>query len=178
MRKHFFITGPPRSGKTTLISKFFHYLKKQEVSIQGFFTPEVTIGGKRIGFDIEIIGDNRIPLARKNRDDWRIRFGSYNINPEAKVVFQKILPNATRKAQVLILDEIGPMELFVEGATEFFRSTLSLAHPPIIGVVHRNIVKYDRKIYELVSKNILYNTLYHSPQDILKKAIEWLETVL
>ncbi len=178
MRKHFFITGPPRSGKTTLISKFFYYLKKREISVEGFFTPEVTIGGKRVGFDIELIGDGRIPLARKKRDEWSIRFGSYNINPEAKVVFQEILPSMTRKAQVLILDEIGPMELYVEGAVEFFRHTLSQTRPPIIGVVHRNIVKYDRRIYEIVSKNILYNTLYNPPQEILKKAIEWLETVL
>ena len=51
MKSKFLITGPPRCGKSTLISRLIDYLLNK-YTIQGFLTPEVRKEGKRIGFDI------------------------------------------------------------------------------------------------------------------------------
>ncbi len=59
------ITGPPRSGKSTLISRIIEYYSKKNYVIYGFLTPEVRMGGKRVGFDVEdIYSGKRNKLAR------------------------------------------------------------------------------------------------------------------
>ncbi|GAH85681.1 unnamed protein product, partial [marine sediment metagenome] len=47
------ITGPPRCGKSTLISKLIEYYNnKKDYTIYGFLTPEIRERGNRIGFNI------------------------------------------------------------------------------------------------------------------------------
>jgi len=59
------ITGLPRSGKSTLMLKFFKFIKTQGFLIKGFLTPEVRKGNKRIGFDVlDIATEERVKLAR------------------------------------------------------------------------------------------------------------------
>ncbi|MFX1481509.1 MAG: nucleoside-triphosphatase, partial [Promethearchaeota archaeon] len=55
MKIKILITGPPRSGKSTLIVKLIKYFTKREFSIYGFLTPEVKEDNHRIGFDVEDI---------------------------------------------------------------------------------------------------------------------------
>ena len=66
MKVKILITGPPRSGKSTLIARLIEYFSKKQISIYGFLTPEVREGNRRIGFDIEDISTKeREKLARK-----------------------------------------------------------------------------------------------------------------
>ena len=46
MSKKILITGPPRCGKSTLISKLLSYYFKKNYVIWGFQTPEARKGGK------------------------------------------------------------------------------------------------------------------------------------
>ncbi|MFW9988471.1 MAG: nucleoside-triphosphatase, partial [Candidatus Odinarchaeota archaeon] len=51
MTKKILITGPPRCGKSTLISKLInYYTNEKNFMIFGFLTPEVRERGNRIGF--------------------------------------------------------------------------------------------------------------------------------
>ncbi|MBA3016871.1 MAG: nucleoside-triphosphatase [Proteobacteria bacterium] len=43
----FFLTGPPSSGKTTIIKKV---IKKLGLPASGFYTEEERVSGKRLGF--------------------------------------------------------------------------------------------------------------------------------
>ncbi|MCD4764226.1 MAG: nucleoside-triphosphatase [Desulfobacterales bacterium] len=47
MKKNIFLTGPPSSGKTTIIKKV---IKKLGLPANGFYTEEERAYGKRIGF--------------------------------------------------------------------------------------------------------------------------------
>ena len=53
------ITGPPRCGKSTLISKLTTHYEKLGREIRGFLTPEIKHDGKRIGFDVLDIETNK-----------------------------------------------------------------------------------------------------------------------
>ncbi len=48
--KNILITGPPRSGKSTLIEKLVRRIGRPAT---GFFTREIREGGKRVGFSID-----------------------------------------------------------------------------------------------------------------------------
>jgi len=47
MKKNIFLTGPPSSGKTTVIKKV---IKKLGIPANGFYTEEERADGKRLGF--------------------------------------------------------------------------------------------------------------------------------
>ena len=47
MKKNIFLTGPPSSGKTTIIKKV---IKKLGLPANGFYTEEERAAGKRLGF--------------------------------------------------------------------------------------------------------------------------------
>ena len=47
MKKNIFLTGPPSSGKTTIIKKV---IKKLGLPANGFYTEEERADGKRLGF--------------------------------------------------------------------------------------------------------------------------------
>ncbi|MHA1318031.1 MAG: nucleoside-triphosphatase [Candidatus Heimdallarchaeaceae archaeon] len=59
------ITGPPGSGKSTLIIRLINFLIERGQKIKGFLTPEVRISNKRIGFNLEDIETKQqLTLAR------------------------------------------------------------------------------------------------------------------
>jgi nucleoside-triphosphatase len=60
MDEKILITGPPRCGKSTLISRLIKYYSvEKNYKVYGFLTPEVREKGNRIGFDIMDIASGK-----------------------------------------------------------------------------------------------------------------------
>ena len=57
--KNFFITGPPKSGKTTLLMEIIKELKKRNYTIAGITCPEVIKNNRRWGFKIIDLKTNK-----------------------------------------------------------------------------------------------------------------------
>ncbi|PSN48931.1 Cancer-related nucleoside-triphosphatase [Blattella germanica] len=102
-------------GKTTLVQKLCDKLANSSVPAKGFYTEEVRSGQKRIGFDIVTLDGKRGTLARimesAPQTPARHMVGQYTVSLKsfetlACPVFQ------TQTGDVLVLDEIGRMELF------------------------------------------------------------------
>ncbi len=175
--KRFFVTGPPRTGKSTLMERLLHEAEKQGLRVEGFFTPEVTQGGRRIGFDIQVIRGPRVPLARrKPLGDENLRFAGYYLNPGASEVFSKLLPRSPNPGTLLVLDEIGPMELYVPGGKEYFYEVLRTPSPRVAGVVHRKLYSYDPQLARLVDFTAMVLRLGHVTwEEAYRRALDWLK---
>lgn len=126
------ITGPPRCGKSTLIVKLIEYFSKKQFTVHGFLTPEVREGNNRIGFDIEDIKTKeREKLARKGNYSTKYQLGSYCVFIES---FEKIISKYEdirfQEVDLIIIDEIGKMELFSKRfqnfITKIFDSNISI----------------------------------------------------
>lgn len=112
------ITGIPGIGKTTLIEQILFELNKVGLSILGFITKEVREGNKRIGFTIELIENNQLSgikytLATKTGTRTPYRIGSYNVEIQnlETVVDYLAKQQSKKKLDLIIIDEIGKMEL-------------------------------------------------------------------
>ena len=106
------LTGPPRAGKTTLVRRLAGELAASGVPVGGFLTQEIREDGDRVGFSVEEIGGPRALLAHMALPEGPT-VGRYRVDVAA---FEGLaLPAIQRAAQrggVVIIDELGQMELF------------------------------------------------------------------
>ena len=117
LTKNILLTGPPRSGKSTLIEAV---LKRTEEPVTGFFTREMRVGGERVGFSINTLKGREGILAHKGMRS-RYRVGRYGVNLKdiEDIAVPAMIP--TGHEEIVVIDEIGKMECF----SRLFRETLS-----------------------------------------------------
>lgn len=105
------LTGPPGIGKTTIIHKVLGNLRTPAA---GFYTREIRFEGRRVGFEIVTLEGNVKPMAHV---EFKMphRIGKYGVDIEAidELATVSILKGIEDNA-LLIIDEIGPMEILSE----------------------------------------------------------------
>ncbi|MCD6523128.1 MAG: NTPase [Candidatus Diapherotrites archaeon] len=131
-----FISGMPGCGKTTMIERLLPYIK----DYTGFITKDVREHGKRVGFDIEdIVTKERLPLARTGREKPTV--GKYHIFIDN---LERIALNAIeRKANVLVIDEIGKMEFCSKRVKEKILDAIE-SNRNLVATLHRNYLHLAR----------------------------------
>jgi len=112
--RHILISGLPGCGKTTLVQNVARRLKEAGVPLFGFWTEEVRQRGRRLGFAIELVGGARGTLAREGLREGP-KVSRYRV--DVKAFEALVLPELQRALDcaapaVLMIDEIGKMELF------------------------------------------------------------------
>ncbi|NPA32772.1 MAG: NTPase [Aquificae bacterium] len=130
------ITGSPGVGKTTLVKKIAKALGKDAV---GFWTEEVRDPqkGHRTGFRI-VTTDGKKKIFSSKFFTSKKLVGSYGVNLDyfeeiALPTLKKAYESAKRdKNKVIIIDEIGKMELFSKPFRELVRQII---HDPSVKVV-------------------------------------------
>ena len=109
--KNILICGTPGVGKTTLIKKI---LKRINLRAGGFYTEEIKENNKRVGFKIISLDNQEGILAHINIKDSR-RVGRYGVNiNDLESIGVKSLEQALKNDDLIIIDEIGKMEVFSE----------------------------------------------------------------
>jgi nucleoside-triphosphatase len=126
------IEARPGAGKTTALSRLAERLRDDGVALSGFLTREIREGRRRVGFEIETLAGDRGLLAHVDIKG-PPRVGRYGVDLEE---FERLaLPALESPADVVLIDELGKMEL----ASERFReAVLALfdSDVPIAATVH------------------------------------------
>ena len=106
MREKVLLTGRPGCGKTTLIKRIVNKLAR---SVGGFYTEEMREGGTRVGFKLVTLDGEEAVFAHVDFKT-RVRVGRYGLDLSALEVGVKAIREAVR-TQLVVIDEIGPMEI-------------------------------------------------------------------
>lgn len=128
------VTGRPGVGKTTVAMRAVARLRDAGLVVGGFYTEEVRDArGRRLGFDIVLLAGGRAPLARVGRDA-AVTVGRYGVDVDA--VARHAIPAMAAEADVVVVDEIAPMELACPG---FADTVTALLERPlgVLATVHR-----------------------------------------
>ncbi len=133
------ITGPPGIGKSTVVSKVVFNLRSTGCIIGGCITEERRRNKERVGFDIEdLLSGNKGELASIS-GHLGPRVGRYRVNLQGLTeVGARALNDAVASAELVVIDEVGPMELT---GPEFRRALTSCisSGKPIFAVVREQM---------------------------------------
>jgi len=151
------ITGKPGCGKTTLIRQLIEELN---LNAGGFYTEEIRIGGRRVGFKIVTLDGKEDILAHVDiKTPYRVSKYGVNIEGLEKVGVKSIW-NALEENDIVVIDEIGKMELFSPRFKEAVRTALNsdkmliatilLASNPYTDKIKR---RQDVKLFYLTTEN-------------------------
>lgn len=120
MRGLYIITGEQGSGKSEMIQALCDALKSKGLAVSGIIARGIWENGERSGFSIESVahGDRMVLCENKSHPGWR-QFRRFWFNPDAFDTGNIWLKQALNgNSDVIILDEIGPLELQGEGWAE------------------------------------------------------------
>ena len=173
MANNILLSGYPGVGKTTLINKI---IKKLNCKIGGFYTHEKKESGKRTGFYITDFSGNQMVMADVNSTS-SYRVSKYGVNVKA---FEKIgipaLENANKTADLIIIDEIGKMEMFSPKFCKMLEKIFNSQKP-----VLATIKKIDCKLtLELKARDdvVIFHLTIQNRDEMVDRIIDRLSLIL
>jgi len=109
----FLVTGPVQAGKTTFLTSVAELLENEHIAVGGFLCPGTFTSGLRAGFDLKQIGSDLVLcLATDRSREGYLKFRRFWFNPQAFTRGQSWIDQCLEQhKEILIIDEVGPMEL-------------------------------------------------------------------
>ena len=137
------ITGEIQQGKTTFVRKIIADLIEEKYKIAGFLSLGIETNGIRTGFDIfDIKTSEKIELCSDIQYETKIKLGHYYFNSDAIVFGNKILsPERIDGMQLIVIDEIGPLELKGQGWSNSIEELTGKYTIPQLWVVRKKLVE-------------------------------------
>lgn len=169
---NFLITGPPRCGKTTLIIR-----ASQDRFLVGkaggFITEEVRENGERVGFKIKTLPEKKEGILAKKGFPSPFRVGKYGVLlQDLERIGCSAIEDALSSKKVVVVDEIGKMELF----SERFKKTLLKALDSPVKVL-ASIMEKKNEFADRIKRreDVKLATLDRSNADsALEEILEWI----
>jgi len=96
-------------GKTTLVQKIIEQMRL--VNMAGFCTAEIRCKGSRLGFELQGLNGKCRTLANVDIDSLH-RVGKYGVDTVGFEEFLETLDLLNPDVELIVIDEIGKMELF------------------------------------------------------------------
>jgi nucleoside-triphosphatase len=130
------LTGNPGVGKTSIMLRIVESLKARGYSLGGMVSREIRVGGIRVGFEILDLNTGRKGWLAHVTQKEGPQVGRYRVNlGDLEGIGVKAITDAVAISDVVVIDEIGPMELHSQ---KFREAILEAADSPklLVGVVH------------------------------------------
>jgi len=135
-KRIFLLTGSPGVGKTSALSRIVESLKAEGYNVGGMVSREARAGRDRFGFEILNVNTGEKGWLAHVSQNEGPQVGRYRVNiNDLENIGAKAITSAVKESDVIVIDEIGPMELH---SKKFKEAALMAAESPklLIGVVH------------------------------------------
>ncbi len=174
------VTGKPGIGKTSILRRTVKELKNRKYEVGGMICREVREGGVRVGFEImDLSTETRGWLAHVNQPTGP-KIGKYHVNlTDLEVIGVGAILDAIQNADVVAIDELGPMEF---SSIAFSKALVKAveSNKPLIGTVHYGLEnsvidtikkREETEIIKVTYKNreILHNLIANKISEYLAK---------
>ncbi len=173
------LTGIPGIGKTTVILKVAEALKTAGVNVGGMISREVREGSARVGFEIMDLANNNCDWLAHTNQKTGPKIGKYHVKMEGlEKIGATAIKSAVEKCDVVVIDEIGPMELVSQNFKQEVRRALD-SKKLVLAIVHAKaedpLIKYAKQSNEAVLYTVSSENRDILPEKIKNKALEFLQ---
>jgi nucleoside-triphosphatase len=159
------ITGKPGVGKTTLVQKIIERMRS--VNMAGFCTAEIRWMGSRLGFELQGLNGERRTLAHVEIDS-RNRVGRYGVDTNGFDEFLEAMDLLNPEVELIVIDEIGKMELFSNRFRGLVRNALN-SDKQVLASISLKGNEFIQEIKQRLDIHLLEVT--HANRDRLPEAI-------
>ena len=140
-------TGEKHSGKTTSVAKLVETARGEGFNVAGLLAPALYRDCELLGFDaIDLRNETRAPLAKRNTDASKTE-GFTFFAEGLKLGNAALSATATKTADLVIVDEFGPLELDGRLWRENVDSLLASGGALILLVVRQELAEAVRRVY-------------------------------
>jgi nucleoside-triphosphatase len=130
------LTGRPGCGKTTLVKRVVKNLSQRAA---GFYTEEIRDGGIRVGFRLVTLAGDEGVLAHIDFKTSE-RVGKYGLDLSAlEAVGVNAIHEAMQAKRLIVIDEIGPMEIRSVGFRAAVNDALESELPVLATIFSRSL---------------------------------------
>ena len=169
MKQVYLLTGQPGTGKTSLIKQAVAGVKGRA---GGFYTEEIRSRGVRQGFRLVTLDGETAILSHINIDS-PYRVGKYGVDIDSlDKIGVSALNQALKECDLVVVDEIGKMELFSAKFRETVQSIIS-SGKRLLGTIMLNPNPYADAIKRQPQVNLITVTRANQ-QEVLKELRDWL----
>ena len=140
-------TGLKHSGKTTSAIRLIQMVRTEGFIVAGILEPSLYDNGELIGFDVlDIQNQKRTSLARRKKS--KNTKDSFNFITDGLKFGNAVLSSeATKSADLVIIDEYGPLELKGDGWRRNIDSLLSCSGAIILIVIRQELKETFQQLY-------------------------------
>jgi nucleoside-triphosphatase len=175
----YFLTGRPGVGKTSAILEVIKILKEEGYQVGGMISKDKREKGSRVGFEVRNIETGETGrLAHFNQPEGP-RVGRYRVDlMSLNSVGVKAIIGAIDVSDIIVIDEIGPMELYSISFKDAVLKSID-SGKPVLGTIHyRSKDPFIHRIRDLKDSEIIEVTEENRdriPKDVSQRILRLLE---
>ncbi len=171
MKSIFLLTGPPGSGKTSLIKQA---VARLESKAGGFYTEDIKSQGVRQGFRLVTLDGETAVLSHIDIKSPH-RVSKYGVDVESlDRVGVTAIERAVRECELVVIDEIGKMELLSARFREAVANIVN-SGKRLLATIMLNPNPYADAIKSLPQAKLVNLTRSNHPQ-VMAELKDWLNT--
>jgi nucleoside-triphosphatase THEP1 len=134
------LTGPVHAGKTILLKKTIPLLREKKFRIDGYLSESIRRNADLIGYDlIHLIQNESYPFIRTDGENEWEQIGRFYFLPETLDLAKSIVREC-KKADLCVVDEVGPLELSGKGVWPAIEIFLKQPHPHLLLVIRNTLL--------------------------------------
>jgi nucleoside-triphosphatase len=157
-----FLTGEPGCGKTTVVLRICESLRDLGKKPGGVISSEIRQRGVRTGFKVEDLITQEIGTLAQVGERAGPHVGKYTVNlQDIERVGVSAIKRALEEADVVIVDEIGPMELHSKPFILVVENALA-SSKHLVATIHK---RASHPLVTAIKSNPAYKVIEVTPEN-------------